>query len=118
MKQGTTMHATSDLDHADTLPVVPPGAGRGLPLTRFDALTRSGAISLQVEGAPATHAAEAALVLDRCDALLDALDAWLHTALDWRWVRTSDAAPSAVPCATARCTIDGDVPSADPLTCR
>jgi hypothetical protein len=118
MKQGTTMHAAIDIAHADTQPVTPMSAAPTAALTRFDALARGGALSLHVEGTLAAHAAQAALLLDRCDALLDALDAWLHMALDWRWVPEPQADAAPRPCATARCTIEGDAQPASPLACR
>lgn len=112
------MHAATDIDHADTQPVTPLKATPTAALTRFDAATRYGAISLHVEGTPAVHAAQAALLLDRCDALLDALDAWLHTALDWRWVQASHAEQAPRACATARCAMEGDGQSVSPMACR
>jgi hypothetical protein len=92
------MHADTDLAHADTLPVDAPIAALPQPRTRFTAATRGGTLTLQLDGLTAAHAAEAALLLDRCDALLDALDAWLHVALDWRWT-------VGEPAATASCVL-------------
>jgi hypothetical protein len=107
-----------DIAHADTLPVLPLDTALTREMTRFDAATRCGAMSLQVDGAPAAHAAQAALLLDRCDTLLDALDAWLHTALDWRWVNATQADKPAQPCAAAQVTIEGNDGAAAALTCR
>jgi hypothetical protein len=90
--------------HADTLPVLPLEAAIGTESTRFDAVTRCGTMSLQLES-PAAHAADAALLLDRCDALLDALDAWLHAALDWRWVEAAGADEAAPSRASAQATV-------------
>jgi len=119
------MHATeSDIDigidiaHAGTLPVLPLETALAPEMTRFDAATRFGVMSLQVDGAPAANAAAAALLLDRCDALLDALDAWLHVALDWRWVDAAPADQAPRPCASAQGAIDGDDSSAGALAWR
>jgi hypothetical protein len=51
----------------------------------FEASTPAGSLRLYASGA-ARHAADAAVALMRCEALLDSLDAWLVTALDWRWI--------------------------------
>jgi hypothetical protein len=107
-----------DLDIGGTVPVLPLDSAVAQELTRFDAATRFGAMSLQIDGAPAAHAAAAALLLDRCDALLDALDAWLHTALDWRWIEAVPAADAARPCARAHGAIAGDDASTAALTWR
>jgi hypothetical protein len=114
----TDLDLDIDIDIAGTVPVLPLDTAVTREVTRFDAATRFGAMSLQVDGAPAAHAAEAALLLDRCDALLDALDAWLHTALDWRWIDATPADEAARPCASAQGTIAGDDPSAPALSWR
>lgn len=57
----------------------------------FEAAAPGGSLRLYASGT-ARHAADAAVALGRCEALLDALDAWLGTMLDWRWI----AAPAAV----------------------
>jgi len=75
-------------------------------------------MTLQIDGAPAAHAAEAALLLDRCDALLDALDAWLHSALDWRWIEAAAAVAAAQPYASAQGSLEGDDGAAPALTWR
>jgi len=102
--------------HADTLPVLPLEAAIRTESTRFDAVTRCGTMSVQLE-TPVAHAAEAALLLDRCDALLDALDAWLHVALDWRWIEAAGTDQPARACASAQATITADGGAA-PLICR
>jgi hypothetical protein len=99
------MHVDTDLDHAETLPVQSSNAAAQ---TRFDATTRGGVMSLHLDGAPAPHAAAAALLLDRCDALLDALDAWLHMALDWHWAGAAPADDAPHPSAGAQFSIDSD----------
>jgi hypothetical protein len=115
----TIMQVDTDFALADTQPVSPRPADPADALTRFDAACRGGVLSLLVEGPSAAHAAEAALLLDRCDTLLDALDAWLHLALDWRWVNAAPASDGPQRAgAQARCTIDGDGASMRPLTCR
>ncbi len=57
----------------------------------FEASTAAGALRLYAASA-ARNAAEAAVVLDRCEPLLDALDEWIGPALEWRW----NAAPASV----------------------
>jgi len=57
----------------------------------FEAVTPDGSVRLYASGT-ARHASDAAVALARCEALLDALDAWLSTALDWHWI----AAPASV----------------------
>jgi len=63
------------------------------PLTGawFEAQTGGGSMRLYASGS-ARHAADAAVALGRCDALLDALEAWTGTPLEWRWI----AAPASV----------------------
>ncbi|HEY6510718.1 MAG TPA: hypothetical protein VI032_01995, partial [Burkholderiaceae bacterium] len=107
-----------DLDIGGTVPVLPLDSAVTQEVTRFDAVTRLGAMSLQIDGAPAAHAAAAALLLDRCDALLDALDAWLHTALDWRWIEATPTAAATHPCASAQGAIEGANASVAALTWR
>jgi hypothetical protein len=51
----------------------------------FEAPTRFGALRFSVTGAP-RHAADAAISLQRCERLLDALDDWSGSALAWRWI--------------------------------
>jgi len=108
------MHADTDLAHADTLPADTPMAAPLPPRTRFTATTRGGTVTLQLDGVAAAHAAEAALLLDRCDALLDALDAWLHVALDWRWAIAEPTTVSS--CVLAHTKTAGD--DAGSLPCR
>lgn len=63
----------------------------GLAGAWFEAQAGGSPLRLYASGS-ARHAADAAVALARCEPLLDALDAWLGTTLDWRWI----AAPSAV----------------------
>jgi hypothetical protein len=56
----------------------------------FEAATGHGALRLYATGTP-RHAVEAAVALARHEALLDALDAWLGAALDWRWIAAPEA---------------------------
>jgi hypothetical protein len=63
----------------------------GLTGAWFEAPTSGGPVRLYASGT-ARHASDAAVALARCDALLDALDAWFGAALDWRWI----AAPASV----------------------
>src|SRR2546423_9209647 len=54
--------------------------------TWFDAATPHGVVRLcAFTGQAVRHAVDAAIALDRCDALLVALQAWTGIALDWRW---------------------------------
>jgi hypothetical protein len=105
------MHADTDFAQAETQPVTPPPTARADATTRFEAATRGGTVALQLDGPPAAHAAEAALLLDHCDDLLDALDAWLHMALDWRWVEPGASGAALPPGAHATCAIAQDEPS-------
>jgi len=114
----TDLDLDLDIDIAGTVPVLPLDTAVAQEVTRFDAATRFGAMSLQVDGVPAAHASAAALLLDRCDALLDALDSWLHSALDWRWIDATPAAEAARPCASAHGAVEGDDSSAAALTWR
>lgn len=66
----------------------------------FEAQAPGGSLRLYASGA-ARHAADAAVALQRCEALLDALDGWLATALDWRWI----AAPAAVTAAASHARV-------------
>src|SRR5262249_48744 len=45
-------------------------------------------------GRAVRHAVDAALALERCEALLEALEAWTGVALDWRWNPTPPRRPS------------------------
>jgi hypothetical protein len=63
----------------------------GLSGAWFEASAGTATLRLYAGGAP-RHAADAAVALARCETLLDGLDAWLGTALDWRWI----AAPASV----------------------
>jgi hypothetical protein len=53
--------------------------------TCFVAPTAAGPVLLEV-ATRSRYAAEAAIVLDHCDALLCALQDWTGAALDWRWI--------------------------------
>lgn len=66
----------------------PPAAGWAALGTWFEAPTPHGPLRLYLgePQGPATHAAAAALALQRAAPMLDALDAWLGDAApDWRW---------------------------------
>jgi hypothetical protein len=71
----------------------------------FEAPTRFGSLWLCIAAAdgPARHAAGAALLLRRCEALLAALDPCSPDALAWRWA-TARAAPAAS--ASAQACVD------------
>jgi hypothetical protein len=62
-----------------------PDAATGCAPTCFVAATAADPLMLEV-AASARHAADAALVLDRCDPLLQMLQDWTGSALDWRWI--------------------------------
>jgi len=55
-----------------------------LPWATFEAPTAEGAVRLWVHDT-VRHAADAALTLESCAPLLDALDAWFGFAPAWRW---------------------------------
>ncbi|HEU0200374.1 MAG TPA: hypothetical protein VFR86_08060 [Burkholderiaceae bacterium] len=65
----------------------------------FQAETSAGPLRLCAAGA-APHAAAAAIALQRCELLLDALDVWTGLALDWRWLAAppANAAPAGHAC--------------------
>ena len=50
----------------------------------FEAPTAAGSLRLWVHGI-VRHAADAAVLLETCAPLLDALDAWIDFSLAWRW---------------------------------
>ncbi|HUD26460.1 MAG TPA: hypothetical protein VMQ45_12270 [Burkholderiaceae bacterium] len=66
----------------------------------FEATTDAGLLRLSVR-TPVRHAADAAIVLANCDALLGALDAWCGAPLNWRWVGSSPARRTAAEVASA-----------------
>jgi hypothetical protein len=66
----------------------------------FEATTDAGLLRLSIR-TPVRHAADAAIVLTDCDALLGALDAWCGAPLDWRWVGSSPKRRSAAEVASA-----------------
>ena len=85
----------------------------------FEACVPQGALRLQVRGPATCNAAVAAIVLDDCDDLLQAIDSWLAIELDWKWAgereapdrRTGPSSPSA---ALANCAPSGDCRDVDP----
>ena len=61
----------------------------------FEAATSAGSVRLcAFTGQGVRHAAEAALALERCEALLQGLHAWTGIALDWRWSPSAPRRPS------------------------
>jgi hypothetical protein len=85
-------------DDSMTTPLTTPPCGQeGAQETSawFEAATPAGPVRLCTTGA-ARHAADAAIVLDRCEDLLDSLDNWMGSALAWRWIG-APAAPLATP---------------------
>ncbi|WP_280156080.1 hypothetical protein [Piscinibacter sp. XHJ-5] len=80
------MHSGLAAPHAapiaaqEAAPALDPGAW-------FEAATSFGPVRLcAFIGAPVRHAADAALALHRCEALLGPLQQWSAQALDWRWL--------------------------------
>jgi hypothetical protein len=73
----------------------------------FEATTDAGLLRLSIR-TPVRHAADAAIVLADCDALLGALDAWCGAALNWRWVGSSPARRTAAEVASASWSPAGD----------
>lgn len=88
----------------------------GLSGAWFEATAGTDSLRLYAGGAP-RHAADAAIALARCEALLDGLDDWLGVALDWRWI----AAPAAVTANATHARIHwrgGDTAKYKDLVCR
>lgn len=80
MRSGITL-ASRDIPPAGASAARASGPG-----TWFEATTASGSLHLCVAGIDtAAHAAEAALVLQRCEALLQGLDDWVGEEVPWRW---------------------------------
>jgi hypothetical protein len=77
-----TLHAEQmkPMAHA---PLAPPAAARAA-WAAFEAPTAEGTVHLCVPG-HVRHAADAAVALESCGALLDALDGWFGFAPAWRW---------------------------------
>lgn len=92
--------------HTDRIKVPPlvPAAPSG-PVAAgwvaFEAPTTAGPLRLWVWGG-VRHAADAALLLDGCSPLLDAVDAWLDFAPAWRWCAQGPSAEPAAPHARAQ----------------
>lgn len=80
-----------------------------LPLhTWFEAPTAAGALRLRITGA-VRHAADAAIVLQRCGELIDALEDWTATPLAWRWISSvSSSSAESHGCAIWRFEGDGE----------
>jgi hypothetical protein len=77
----------------------------------FDAATPHGTLRLcAFTGQAVRHAVDAVLALDRCEALLVALEAWTGIALDWRWNPTPPRRPSG---SHAAATWEPPAPEAD-----
>lgn len=85
----------------------------------FEASTNAGALRLYVSDG-ARHAVEAAVVLQRCEPLLDALDAWTGSALEWRWIAAATSVAPTASHARAHWNASSDETSAGSpeLTCR
>ena len=70
--------------HADTA-TLERGAAPHTRTICYVAATPAGPVLLEMD-AHARHAADAAVFLQRADALLCALQRWTGVALDWRWI--------------------------------
>lgn len=51
----------------------------------FETVLPAGPLRLRVEAPVLAHALDAAIALQRCEPQLQALEAWIGQALDWRW---------------------------------
>jgi len=83
----------------------------------FEATAPGGSLRLYASGT-ARHASDAAVALARCEALLDGLDAWLGTALDWRWVGAPASVTSAASHARAHWRADDSAKGKKDAGCR
>ena len=94
------MHTTKKLRVPPLAPPAPSGpvvAGWAI----FEAPTAAGSLRLWVHGI-VRHAADAAVLLETCAPLLDALDAWLDFSLVWRWSQPGATADTLAPQARAQ----------------
>lgn len=105
-----------------TLRPMPPAPREAAPALDagawFEAPTPFGPLRLcAFTGAPVRHAADAALSLFRCEALLDPLQAWSAMALDWRWLAAPGQRLSAAThgCARWQRRSDGTTGSQDAM---
>lgn len=82
-------------DGTDTAALRPAGAGtRAGARIGYQAPSPFGVLRLWLHDAPAPrHAADAAIALQRADALLAAFDAWSGLDADWRWAGTAEPSP-------------------------
>ena len=78
----------------------------------FEASVPQGALRLRVRAPAACNAAVAAIALDECNDLLQAIDSWLALELDWNWVHGHE--PSSASVALAACDPSGDRPGTEP----
>lgn len=83
------------------------------PWAAFEAPTAEGTMRLWVHDS-VRHAADAAVALDSCTALLDALDDWLGFAPSWRWCAPGTPSGGVPPHARAQWQRD----ASGPATCR
>ena len=81
-------------------PAVQPGPAAAAWIA-FEAPTAAGLLRLWVWGG-VRHAADAAVLLDGCAPLLDALDAWIDFAPAWRWCSQGPSPDPATPHARAQ----------------
>ena len=84
----------------------------------FEAPTPFGPLRLcAFTGTPVRHAADAALALFRCEALLDPLQTWSALPLDWRWLAAPGQRLSAAThgCARWQRRSDGSAGSAEAM---
>jgi hypothetical protein len=77
----------------------------------FEAATAAGSLRVWAHGT-VRHAADAAVLLDTCAPLLDALDGWLDFALAWRWCAQGPNVGATAP--HARAHWNAEAPTFDP----
>jgi hypothetical protein len=96
----------------------PPGGSAAAAWATFEAPTAEGTVRLSAPGT-VRHAADAAVALQACAPLLDALDQWFGFAPAWRWCAPGTPATSNG-AAHARATWHGEAttPAMPAVTCR
>jgi len=75
----------------------------------FEAPTAAGSLRLWAHGV-VRHAADAAVLLETCAPLLDALDGWIDFALAWRWCPPDPKGGATVPHARAQWSAEARTP--------
>ncbi|NML18522.1 hypothetical protein [Azohydromonas caseinilytica] len=62
-----------------------PAAGAAPRGSVFEASVAAGPLRLRIDSPALRHAPDAAIALQRCEALLEALEGWMKQPLHWRW---------------------------------